>query len=132
MSRKIKMKFCDWNVCFWMILLFPHQMPCLMPKFSSSFSSDSPSFLSSTDVLTRDAIHSLVDFRQQTRKEKIVLDEIIYGIFAPRTFNGTWLSDDELLYRDAFGNLVLMNVSEPDQEQQSKLLVSNYTLVSIL
>ena len=80
------MKFCDWNVCFWMILLFPHQMPCLMPKFSSSFSSDSPSFLSSTDVLTRDAIHSLVDFRQQTRKEKIVLDENeIRKMFAPRT-----------------------------------------------
>lgn len=70
-----------------------------------------------------------VEFGQQTRKEKITLDEIIYGFFAPKTFNGSWISDDELLYRDAFGNLAIMNLSAPLHEEP-KILVSNITFVS--
>ena len=83
---------------------------------------------SSTSTLT--LLESSVEFGQQTRKEKITLDDIIYGIFAPRTFNGSWITDDELLYRDSFGNLVVMNVSAPPY-QEPKILVSNYTFVSI-
>lgn len=69
-----------------------------------------------------------VEFGRQPRKEKILLDEIVYGVFAPRTFNGTWLSDDELMYRDSLGNLVVMNVSS--SEEAPKMIVANYTFVS--
>jgi len=70
----------------------------------------------------------IIEFGRQTRKEKILLDEIVYGVFAPRTFNGTWLSDNELMYRDFLGNLVIMNVSSP--EEAPKIIVANYTFVS--
>lgn len=69
-----------------------------------------------------------VEFGRQTRKERVLLDEIVYGVFAPRTFNGTWLNDNELMYRDSLGNLVLMNVSSP--EEAPKIIVANYTFVS--
>jgi len=67
----------------------------------------------------------IIEFGRQTRKERILLDEIVYGVFAPRTFNGTWLSDNELMYRDSLGNLVIMNVSSP--EEAPKIIVANYT-----
>jgi hypothetical protein len=109
------------------------QLPSLsslqLPSWSSLQLPSSHLWLPSRDFSLTSPI-TTVEFGQQTRKEKIILDEIIYGIFAPRSFNGTWISDDELLYRDSFGNLALMNVSAPINQEQ-KILVSNYTFVSV-
>ena len=71
-----------------------------------------------------------------------MIEEIIHGLFSPHGFNGTWISDNELMYRDFYGNLVVLelNKSLPLSERtlhaataagsehaEAKLLVSNTT-----
>ncbi|XP_043274698.1 venom dipeptidyl peptidase 4-like isoform X2 [Venturia canescens] len=41
----------------------------------------------------------------------VTFDEWLWGSFLPKSFNGTWISDDEILYRDDIGNLIIFNVS---------------------
>ncbi|XP_066587909.1 venom dipeptidyl peptidase 4 isoform X2 [Prorops nasuta] len=41
----------------------------------------------------------------------ISLEEWLAGSLSAKSFNGTWLSGDEILYRDVNGNLVLYNVT---------------------
>ncbi|RWS06757.1 prolyl endopeptidase FAP-like protein, partial [Dinothrombium tinctorium] len=65
---------------------------------------------------------------RRTKKEKLQLDEIIRGVFSPFNFNGTWLSDSELLYTDFDGNLVLLNLDV--QPLQAKIIVKNSVLQS--
>lgn len=89
----------------------------------------------------------------KSKKEKIILEEIIHGLFSARGFNGTWLSDSELLYRDFYGNLVVLDIGESSQDSienidfdfttesaarltsielpEAKILVANTTFVSL-
>lgn len=41
----------------------------------------------------------------------ISLEEWLSGSLSPKSFNGTWISGDEILYRDETGNLLIYNVS---------------------
>lgn len=41
----------------------------------------------------------------------ISLEEWLAGSLSPKSFNGTWISGNEILYRDETGNLVIYNVS---------------------
>ncbi|XP_039303125.1 dipeptidyl aminopeptidase-like protein 6 isoform X3 [Solenopsis invicta] len=41
----------------------------------------------------------------------ISLEEWLSGSLSPKSFNGTWISGDEILYRDEIGNLLIYNVS---------------------
>ena len=41
----------------------------------------------------------------------ILLNEWLNGSLSTKNFNGSWLSDDEILYQDNDGNLLLFNVS---------------------
>lgn len=41
----------------------------------------------------------------------ISLEEWLSGSLSPKSFNGTWISGDEILYRDEIGNLMIYNVS---------------------
>lgn len=61
------------------------------------------------------------------KKEKMTVDEIFLGVFSPVPFNGTWLSDHELIYHDSSNNLVLLNL----RNDSVSLLVPNTTFVSI-
>lgn len=63
-------------------------------------------------------------------KEAILLEDVVFGTLSARTFNASWISDTELLFRDTNGHLVLLNVSAPTPELNT--LVANTTLVSIL
>lgn len=60
------------------------------------------------------------------KKEKMTVDEIFLGIFSPVPFNGTWLTDHELIYHDSSNNLVLLNL----RNDSISLLVPNTTFVS--
>lgn len=60
------------------------------------------------------------------KKEKMTVDEIFLGVFSPNSFNGSWLSDHELMYHDPSNNLVLLNL----WNDSISLLVSNTTFVS--
>jgi hypothetical protein len=78
---------------------------------------------------------SAIDARQEQiqqeillSKEAIFLDEVLAGAFSARTFNGSWISDTEILFRDSSGHLVVSDFSTPDPEPS--ILVSNNTLVS--
>jgi len=73
------------------------------------------------------------------KKEKILIEEIIHGLFSPRGYNGTWISDNELMYRDFYGNLVVLDLNKTlplderislahtDTNNEPKLLVANTT-----
>ncbi|XP_050453793.1 venom dipeptidyl peptidase 4-like isoform X6 [Cataglyphis hispanica] len=41
----------------------------------------------------------------------ISLEEWLSGSLSPKSFNGTWISGNEILYRDEIGNLLIYNVS---------------------
>ncbi|XP_011688871.1 PREDICTED: prolyl endopeptidase FAP-like [Wasmannia auropunctata] len=58
----------------------------------------------------------------------ISLEEWLSGSLSPKSFNGTWISGDEILYRDEIGNLLIYNVSSA----ASKILLdsSNPDLLS--
>ncbi|XP_072762346.1 venom dipeptidyl peptidase 4 isoform X3 [Anoplolepis gracilipes] len=46
----------------------------------------------------------------------ISLEEWLSGSLSPKSFNGTWISGDEILYRDEIGNLLIYNVSSASSE----------------
>ncbi|XP_023289115.1 venom dipeptidyl peptidase 4 [Orussus abietinus] len=52
---------------------------------------------------------------------QITLEEWLLGSLSTKSFNGTWISDDEILYRDESGNLLVFNV----------VLGSNRTILEI-
>ncbi|KAF8793994.1 Inactive dipeptidyl peptidase 10 like protein [Argiope bruennichi] len=55
--------------------------------------------------------------------EKIRLSDIVQDKFKPRLFNGSWISGDEIEYRDKDGNLVIYSV----KTKSSKILLENVT-----
>ncbi|CAG2178883.1 unnamed protein product, partial [Oppiella nova] len=50
-------------------------------------------------------------FSQKTNREKLQLDQVLQGVFSPSAFNGTWISDHELMYRDVSGDLVILDLN---------------------
>ncbi|XP_011066931.1 PREDICTED: prolyl endopeptidase FAP-like isoform X2 [Acromyrmex echinatior] len=58
----------------------------------------------------------------------ISLEEWLSGSLSPKSFNGTWISGDEILYRDEIGNLLIYNVSSA--ASKSLLDSSNPDLLS--
>uniref|UniRef100_A0A0C9RFV4 Venom dipeptidyl peptidase 4 n=2 Tax=Fopius arisanus TaxID=64838 RepID=A0A0C9RFV4_9HYME len=41
---------------------------------------------------------------------KITLDDWLFGSLTTKPFNGTWINDDQILYRDEPGNLMVYNI----------------------
>ncbi|XP_076231045.1 venom dipeptidyl peptidase 4 [Calliopsis andreniformis] len=58
----------------------------------------------------------------------ISLEEWLAGSLSPKSFNGTWISGNEILYRDEMGNLVIYNVSS--KEPRILLSSNNSALLS--
>ncbi|XP_043503481.1 prolyl endopeptidase FAP-like [Polistes fuscatus] len=58
----------------------------------------------------------------------ISLEEWLAGSLSPKSFNATWLSGNEILYRDEIGNLVIYNV----ESASSKIILDMTNSVSIL
>ncbi|XP_011151258.2 venom dipeptidyl peptidase 4 isoform X3 [Harpegnathos saltator] len=60
----------------------------------------------------------------------ISLSEWLSGSLAPQSFNGTWISGDEILYRDEIGNLLIYNVSSATSrillDSDNAVLLSSY------
>ncbi|KAK0080428.1 hypothetical protein PV325_013967, partial [Microctonus aethiopoides] len=46
---------------------------------------------------------------QASTASSITLEQWLNGWVSTKSFNGTWLSDDEILYRDLHGNIVIYN-----------------------
>ncbi|XP_054168266.1 dipeptidyl peptidase 4-like isoform X2 [Oppia nitens] len=51
-------------------------------------------------------------FSAKTYKEKLKLDQILQGVYSTSAFNGSWISDYELIFRDISGNLVKLNLND--------------------
>lgn len=60
---------------------------------------------------------------------KIELKEWLNGDFYPRAFNGSWLSSNELVFKDEYDNLVELKVTS--DKVVTNILVTNTTFVSI-
>ncbi|XP_015439298.1 PREDICTED: prolyl endopeptidase FAP-like [Dufourea novaeangliae] len=58
----------------------------------------------------------------------ISLEEWLAGSLSPKSFNGTWISGNEILYRDETGNLVIYNVTS--RQPRKVLSSSNAALIS--
>ena len=55
-------------------------------------------------------------------KQKMTLNDIDYQTFRPNTFNGTWISDHEIVFHtEKWDGIRVMNVADPSK---------SYTLVS--
>ncbi|XP_057327710.1 venom dipeptidyl peptidase 4-like isoform X2 [Microplitis mediator] len=54
--------------------------------------------------------------RTTTTASSITLEEWLGGWLSTKSFNGTWLSDDEILYQDELGNLMIYNVNADDSK----------------
>jgi len=57
------------------------------------------------------------------------LKEWLNGDFYPRAFNGSWLSSNELVFKDEYDNLVELKVTS--DKVVTNILVTNTTFVSI-
>ncbi|XP_076313109.1 prolyl endopeptidase FAP-like isoform X1 [Tachypleus tridentatus] len=57
------------------------------------------------------------------KKERLNLAEVLNGSFAPRRFNGTWISEKEFIFRSLDGALLLFNA----ENLNSSFLMSNTT-----
>ncbi|XP_050596155.1 venom dipeptidyl peptidase 4 isoform X3 [Bombus affinis] len=58
----------------------------------------------------------------------ISLEEWLAGSLSPKSFNGTWISGNEILYRDEAGNLLIYNVTS--RKPRKILDSSNNALIS--
>ncbi|CAG2113801.1 unnamed protein product, partial [Medioppia subpectinata] len=50
-------------------------------------------------------------FSNKADKEKLKLDHVLQGVFNPSAYNGTWITDHELIYRDVSGDLVKLDMN---------------------
>ena len=68
------------------------------------------------------------DLGKRIKGDRIRLEDIVDSRFRPRTFNGTWISDSELIYSSLGGGGVsIMDVASG----KTKTLMSNSTFVSM-
>lgn len=67
---------------------------------------------------------------EQPKKELISLDEIINMNFYPKAFNGSFLNDTTLMFKDEFHNLVTFQIGDKDFNR--RILVKNITFVRFL
>lgn len=69
-------------------------------------------------------------FEIKAFKEKLKLEQVLSSTFSAAPFNGSWISDDELIFRDASGHLVKLDLNSKPIKPQ--ILVHNLVFVSIL
>ena len=84
----------------------------------------SPEFESNAQTLF--ATEDLVDERVQ--KELISLDEILNMNYYPKYLNATFLTDDTLIYKDEFNNLIRATIN--NQTLDKRIWVKNISFVS--
>ncbi|KAG8180229.1 hypothetical protein JTE90_016217 [Oedothorax gibbosus] len=60
----------------------------------------------------------------RVKNPRFSLDEVIAGEYEPRLFNGSWISDTEVTFRDADGAIVIYNA----QSSEKTIVVQNFTL----
>ncbi|XP_053209557.1 dipeptidyl peptidase 4-like isoform X2 [Panonychus citri] len=54
----------------------------------------------------------IITLKKHTKKDEIDLNDYINGAFYPRLFNGSWLTNDQLIYKDEDDNLVTWNINQ--------------------
>ena len=59
------------------------------------------------------SFRSTVNFGNHAKKPKITLPDILMGEFNWSPFNGTWITDNQYIFRDINGNILTMNVTSP-------------------
>lgn len=71
-----------------------------------------PSFVSSNSIRLAnvDGV-TTANFGNHPKKDKITLKDLLHNEFAVAHFNGTWLTDNQLIYRDINANILTLNVS---------------------
>nr|XP_042895921.1 prolyl endopeptidase FAP isoform X6 [Parasteatoda tepidariorum] len=67
------------------------------------------------------------DKGSNSNKTRISLEEVVKGHFSYRTFNGTWISDHEFLFQDAFGAIGIYDVTNNSEQ----ILLSNTTIIKL-
>ncbi|XP_014205083.1 venom dipeptidyl peptidase 4 isoform X2 [Copidosoma floridanum] len=84
-------------------------------------------------TLTAAAVLTGASARDASRSEApgpsgISLEEWLDGSLSTKSFNGTWLSGDEILYEDEGGNLMIFNASS--RQRRKVLDISNTPLIT--
>ncbi|GFQ85753.1 hypothetical protein TNCT_315071 [Trichonephila clavata] len=62
----------------------------------------------------------------RVKNPRFSLEEVITGEYEPRIFNGSWISDTEVTFRDPDGAIVIYNA----RTAEKTIIVNNITLVS--
>ncbi|KAG8195528.1 hypothetical protein JTE90_019516 [Oedothorax gibbosus] len=71
------------------------------------------------------------DKNLNVNKTRISLEEVVKGHFSYRRFNGSWISDHEFVYQDAFGAIEIYDASNrtsPDQILMSNTTFRQYSI----
>lgn len=71
--------------------------------------------------------HSLPDALPQKVPSEVTLEKIMNGTFEAVRFNGTWVSDDEILMKNNEGYIVLFNVTS----RSTKVLIEDKSVTDI-
>ena len=66
------------------------------------------------------------DLNPHGKREKLTLEDVLFGHFPNNGSNATWVSDNEILYRDLDGTIFLYDIST----DWRTVLASNFSLVS--
>ena len=67
------------------------------------------------------------DEEPRVRGKLISFDNIVQNKYKPRFFNGSWISELEMVYRDEYGNVKMLCV----ENFTTKSLITNTTFVSL-
>uniref|UniRef100_A0A182Y8J4 Uncharacterized protein n=1 Tax=Anopheles stephensi TaxID=30069 RepID=A0A182Y8J4_ANOST len=62
----------------------------------------------------------------RVKGQRIRLQDIIDGEYAPKKLNGSWIGPDEFLYQNHWGEISLLNMNNLSE----RVLMSNTTMVS--
>lgn len=54
---------------------------------------------------------STANFGNQGKKDKITLKDLLMSEFSTSPFNGTWLTDNQIIYRDINANILTLNIT---------------------
>ena len=90
------------------------------PPFSSRnraslFAAESASFSPATSI------------GRGNHKRTVQLHETVWGILTPSKFNGTWVSDSDIMYKDEDGGISILNLENNKIIQVRSEISANYS-----
>ncbi|XP_015793889.1 prolyl endopeptidase FAP isoform X2 [Tetranychus urticae] len=73
----------------------------------------------------------IINLKKRTKKDEIDLNDFINGAFYPRLFNGSWLTNNQLIFKDEEDNLVIWDIYQNTSTRKILVPASLFHIHSI-